>query len=59
MDDKYEFVTLQTGVKGMPSVFIEKSSIGHNTDGRFLNEWTDVKISSDSNIYTIDWKTNE
>ena len=58
MDDKYAFVTLQTGVKGMPSVSIEKSSIGHNTDGRFLNEWTDVKISSHPNIYTIDWETN-
>ena len=58
-DDKYEFLTLQTGVRGMPSIFIEKASIGHSIDGRVLNEWTDVKISSDSDIYTIDWKANE
>jgi len=58
MDDKYEFVTLQTGVKGMPSVFIEKSSIGNNIDGRFLNEWVGVKTKNDSETYTIDWKTN-
>jgi len=59
MDDKYEFVTVQTGVKGLPSVFIEKASIRNSIDGRVLNEWIDVKIKSDSNIYTIDWKTNE
>ena len=58
-DDKYEFLTLQTGVRWMPSIFIEKASIGHSIDGRVLNEWTDVKISSDSDIYTIDWKANE
>ena len=58
MDDKYEFVTLQTGAKGLPSAFIERASIGHSIDGRVLNEWIDIRISSDSNIYTIDWKTN-
>jgi hypothetical protein len=58
MDDKYEFVTLQTGAKGLPSIFMEKASIGHSIDGRVLNEWADITISSDSNIYTIDWKPN-
>ena len=58
MDDKYEFVTLQTGAKGLPSIFMEKASIGHSIDGRVLNEWADIKISSDSNIFTIDWKPN-
>lgn len=58
MDDKYEFVTLQTGAKGLPSIFMEKAPIGHSIDGRVLNEWVDIKISSDSNIYTIDWQTN-
>jgi hypothetical protein len=58
MDDKYEFVTLQTGAKGLPSIFMEKASIGHSIDGRVLNEWADIKISSDSNVFTIDWKPN-
>ena len=58
MDDKYEFVTLQTGVMGLPSIFIEKASIGNSIDGRVLNEWAAIQSSNDSNIYTIDWKTN-
>ena len=58
MDDKDEFVTLQSGVKGLPSIFIEKAPIGNSADGRILNEWVDVKTKNDSETYTIDWKTN-
>jgi hypothetical protein len=58
-DDKYEVVTLKTGIDGMPPVFISRARITHTPGGRRLAEWTDVRLEEDSVLYTTDWEANE
>ena len=42
LDDKYQFVTLQIGIIGMPHVLVSKSVIKYTTNGRVLTRWTNT-----------------
>ena len=58
-DDKYEVVTLETSIEGMPPVFVSRARITHTPNGRVLSEWRDVRLEEDSILYTTDWEANE
>ena len=55
LDVKYRVVSLQTGVKDMTFSFINKAMISSTDNGRVLTDWTEIKVTGDSDICVTEW----
>ena len=54
-EDKYQVITLQTGIKGTPSLLMSRAKVESNQGQRTLTEWTDVRLEEDSSFFPTDW----
>lgn len=54
-EDAYQLVSLQTGVKDMPSYFMSRATIDSTDSGRKLTDWTEIDVTRDVSTSVADW----
>ena len=51
-EDKYQVLTLQTVIKGIPSVFISTALVESD---RTVGTWVDEILEENAKFYVLDW----
>ena len=54
-EDKYQVLTLQTVIKGIPSIFISTALVESDIEGRTVGKWVDDILEENAKFYVLDW----
>ena len=54
-EDKYQVLTLQTVIKGIPSIFISTALVESYIEGRTVGTWVDDILEENAKFYVLDW----
>ena len=54
-EDKYQVLTLQTVIKGIPSIFTSTALVESDIKGRTVGTWVDEVLDENAKFYVLEW----